>query len=82
MSDCPYARYYLNQAGNGVAVFEGQHLQRGHGLGSVFSSLFRVAKPFLRQGGRYIARHALNTGSAFANDVLNGENWRESGKGI
>lgn len=78
--DCPYSAYYLNQAGTGLPVIRGSLNQRGHGLGSLFSSLFKVATPLLKRGGQYLARHALKTGAAIANDVLAGENFRNAAR--
>lgn len=46
-----YEDYYLNQAGNGIAGFQGTRYQRGAGLGSMFSGLIRLAAPLLRKGG-------------------------------
>jgi hypothetical protein len=40
-----YHDYYLHQAGRGYPVDVGTRYQRGHGLGSIFGSLFKSAVP-------------------------------------
>ena len=68
----PYIEYYSNQAGSGLAGFEGYRYQRGHGF---FSSIFQnILKPL----GRYLGRTALSTGVNIGNDFLHGENIKDS----
>ena len=67
-----YITYYVDQAGSGLAVFEGNQYQRGHGF---FSSLFQnIIKPL----GRYLGRAALTTGVNVGSDLLQGENLQET----
>jgi hypothetical protein len=47
-----YHKYYLNQAGRGYHVYVGKRYQRGHGLGSIFGSLFKSAFPLLKRGNK------------------------------
>ena len=47
-----YHEYYLNQAGRGYPVYVGTRYQRGHGLGSIFGSLFKSAVPLLKRGAK------------------------------
>jgi hypothetical protein len=47
-----YHEYYLNQAGRGYPVYVGKRYQRGHGLGSIFGSLFKSAFPLLKKGNK------------------------------
>jgi hypothetical protein len=49
-------------------------VQLGAGIGSFFGSLFNFAKPLLRRG----AKELLNLGSNVANDVLSGENFKDT----
>src|SRR5579863_2486931 len=77
---CPYTDYYKRQAGLGVPVFEGAEFQRGHGLGSLFSSLFRSSLPLLKRAGLYLGRQAVRTGFDIAQDALNNRNIGESAK--
>jgi hypothetical protein len=46
--------------------------QRGHGIGSVLSRLFRSFIPLIKKGGRYLGRQGLKTGVNIANDLLTG----------
>ena len=78
--------YYMNQAqGNHPAYYIGPSFQKGHGLGGIFSSLFRAAvpifktvSPVLKQGAKAVAREAISTGAQIASDALKGDNWKES----
>jgi hypothetical protein len=68
-----YEDYYLNQAGSGLPVFTGGRVQRGHGLGNVFSGLLRAAMPLLKSGTKALAKHGMKTGLQIAGDVLRGQ---------
>jgi hypothetical protein len=52
-----YHEYYLNQAGRGYPVYVGTRYQRGHGLGSIFGSLFKSAVPLLKGGTQLYLSH-------------------------
>ena len=56
-----YENYYVDQSGSGLPVFVGSRGQRGHGLGSILSGLFRSALPMLRRGLATFGKHALKT---------------------
>ena len=75
-----YEDYYMNQSENGVNVFQGSRGQRGHGLGSMLSGLFRSAMPMLKRGLAIFGRHALRTGAEIANDVADGESLGNSAR--
>jgi hypothetical protein len=70
--------YYINQSGSGMPVFEGSRGQRGHGLGSILSGLFRNAMPILKRGLAIFGKQALRTGLEVANDVAGGQTLRDS----
>ena len=76
-----YEDYYINQTGSGgsMPVFAGARYQRGHGLGSILSSLFRRVLPFLKANGRNFASNLLKTGVDVAEDVFeNKKSWKDS----
>ena len=74
-----YEDYYTNQSGRGTAVFVGTRNQRGRGLGSVLSGLFgRIILPFFRSNCRTIASKAIKTGLEVADDVAQGNSFKES----
>jgi len=58
--------------------FRGQPYQRGLGLGSFFSSLFRSFLPMGKAAAKAIGRQALSTGAAIAGDVLAGKAFKDS----
>lgn len=68
--------YYVNQAGNGMPVFQGARGQRGHGFGSVLGGLFRSAMPMLKR----IGKQGLLTAASIASDVLGGKSFGESAR--
>ena len=75
-----YETYYLNQAGNGYPVFAGSRMQRGHGLGSIFSGLFKAATPLLKRGAKALGKQALSTGMELASDLIEGKNFKTAAK--
>ena len=75
-----YENYYISQSGNGIPVFEGHRGQRGHGLGSMLSGLFRGAVPMLKKGLSIFGRQALRTGLDMVNDVVEGKSFRDSAR--
>lgn len=75
-----YEDYYKSQSGSGLPVFEGSRGQRGHGLGSMLSGLFRSAMPMIRRGLAAFGRHALKTGLEVANDVVEGQSFSNSAR--
>lgn len=75
-----YEDYYASQSGSGLSVFQGSRSQAGHGLGSIFSRLFKFALPMLKSVGKQLGFQALRTGARIANDVADGESLRESSK--
>ena len=67
-----YEDYYLNQCGHKMPVFYGARMQRGHGLGSIFSGLFRSIFPMLKRVAPVIGKKALQTGIDIVSDVAAG----------
>ena len=75
-----YEDYYTSQNGNGVPIFQGSAGQRGHGLGSMLSGLFRSAMPMIKRGLAFFGKQALKTGLEVANDVADGESFGNSAR--
>jgi hypothetical protein len=75
-----YHEYYLNQAGKGYPVYVGTRYQRGHGLGSIFESLFKSAVTLLKRGATTLGREALKTGLYLVSDVMEGKNVTQAAK--
>ena len=53
----------------GILVFYGRRSQSGHGIGQIFSSLGRVALPFIKSAASYFGRKAVDTGKHILGDV-------------
>jgi len=69
-----YEDYYMRQTGGGdMPVFVGARYQRGHGLGSILSGLFRRVLPFLKANAKNFATNLLKTGVDVAEDVFDGK---------
>src|SRR2546425_8746705 len=75
-----YEDYYMQQIGSGLPVFQGSRGQRGHGLGSMLSGLFRSAVPMIKRGLATFGKHALKTGLEIAGDVADGKSFRDSAR--
>ena len=63
--------YYKNQAGSGLAGFQGYKHQKGHGFGSFFKSIWRNIVP-------YFAPKLVSAGVKVGNDFLGGQNIKSS----
>ena len=72
----PFVNYYVNQArgdeqrGGALPYFAGVKFQRGSGIGSFFGNLFGKIKNALPYFFKTAAKHAFQTGSDVANDLL------------
>lgn len=77
---CPdfYESYYCQQAGSGLPVYGGVAVQKGHGLGSILSGLFRTALPVLKKVGATVGKEALKGGLDVASDVMGGDSLKQS----
>lgn len=77
----PYVSYYLRQAGSGVGpIFKGSPLQRGHGIGSFLSQIFRSVFPLLKSGAKAVGKEALNAGFGVLRDSIDRKPLHESVK--
>jgi hypothetical protein len=63
-------------------VYVGTRYQRGHGLGSIFGSLFKSTVPFLKRGAKTFGREAVKTGLNLASDVMEEQNVTQAAKSI
>src|SRR5215831_12982165 len=75
-----YEDYYVTQSGSGLPIFQGSRTQAGHGLGSIFSELFRFPMPLLKSLGISLGKQALRTGAQIATDVPDGQSFTDSTK--
>ena len=78
--DQAYADYYINQCGSGLSIYHGARSQRGHGLGSIFSGLFKPALPMIKSGLGYLGRQAVKTGAQVLGDVIDGRSFGDAAK--
>lgn len=73
-----YDRYYMAQAGNGIAHYKGIPNMRGHGIGQLLSGLFRSVFPMFKSGARALGREAIRTGSNVVSDLLQDKPLKQS----
>ena len=73
-----YEDYYSQQSGSGMPVFQGSRMQRG--LGSILSGFFRSAWPLIQTGAKAFGKQFLRTGLQIANDVADGQKFKEASK--
>ena len=72
-----YDQYYTNQqkgGSGGFPVHVGLYRQRGHGIGSVFASLYRRTLPLIKS----LAPRVLRAGADFVDDVSKGKSWKDA----
>ena len=74
--------HHYGEGGRGINnIYVGSQHQRGHGLGSFFTGLFRRALPFLTKGARVVGKEALCAGVNILDDVAeNNRSFKEAFK--
>ena len=75
-----YGGYVQAGKGGDFPVFRGSRMQRGYGLGSILSGMFRTAIPFLKSGAKALGKQALKTGVSIGQDVLSGQNLKTAAR--
>lgn len=67
-----------------MTVFVGPRYQRGHGLGSIFRSIARVAMPVLKRAGKSalkaVGEEVAKSGSNFVSDLVSGVPIKQAAK--
>ena len=82
----PYIYYYLDQQhGRGMPVFRGSSSQRGYGqtgygLGGLFCSLGKIAKPMIKSGAKALGNIAFTSGVNLLGDVLAGKSVKQAAR--
>ena len=73
-----FEQYYVQQQKGGAdfPVHVGVYRQRGHGIGSVFASIYRQILPFIKS----LAPRALRAGAEIIDDVSKGKTWKQAAK--
>ena len=75
-------KYYVRQAGGGGGGDNGvgpiyvvpPFVQRGHGIGSFLSGLFRAVRPILWSGAKVLGKEALRTGGKILTGIADNPN--------
>ena len=75
-----YEDYYKRQSGGEMPVFAGRRYQRGHGIGSMLSGLFRRVVPFIKDNVKNIGANILRTGTNIAQDMIEGKKFKEAAR--
>jgi hypothetical protein len=83
-----YNKYYENQVGSGIPVFQGARQQRGYGLGSIFRKFFgwvmpifkTHALPMIKRGAQTVGTEAIRSATNIATDALSGKDIQTAAK--
>jgi hypothetical protein len=67
--------YYRQES---MPYYIGAKYQEGHGLGSVLSSIGKVAIPWIKHGVKYLGEEVVDKGCGIAKDVLAGRRASEA----
>jgi hypothetical protein len=73
-----YFEYYQAQARGIGGGFKGARSQKGSGLGSFLSGIFKKVFPYLKQGARALGSELLDTGTNLLRSKLNNEDMSTS----
>jgi hypothetical protein len=73
-----YFEYYQAQARGIGGGFKGARSQKGSGLGSFLSGIFKKVFPYLKQGARALGSELLDTGTNLLRSKLNNEDMSAS----
>lgn len=77
-----YYNYQAIQSGHGLGGFQGIPYQRGGGLGSFFSSLFRSILPVVKNVGKSalkaVGKEALHAGANIIGDISKGQQVKDT----
>ena len=67
----PLDQYYLHKTGRGLGPTYSvpPFVQRGHGIGSFLSGLFRLIRPVVWSGVKAVGRETLRTGCRILSDL-------------
>ena len=66
----PLEMYYLNQAGRGLTVYSATlYLQRSHGIGNFFCSLYRWVRRLLLSRAKAVGRETLRTDGKILTEI-------------
>lgn len=79
-SSSTFDNYYQKQAGGYLPIFRGKTIQRGSGIGGVFSRMFRGILPMIKEGAKTAGKQLLSSGVKIATDLIDGKNLAESAK--
>lgn len=75
-----YSDYYSRQVGGDLPFYAGARIQKGHGIGGVFSRLFKGAQPMITQALKVAGKELIKTGANIAKDALQGNDIKQSAK--
>lgn len=73
-----YYNYYAAQASGVNGSFQNPRYQKGNGLGSFLSSVFRRVLPYIKSGAQALGGELLNSGVNVLRDAINNKDPKES----
>ena len=75
--------HYQVQKGGGSShfpIYSGAGVQKGYGIGGLFSGLAKMAIPMLKTAAKSAGRTLLKSGVQFAGDLAQGKNFKQAAK--
>ena len=73
-----YKRYYEQQVGGNMDVFQGSTMQRGRGIGKFLKAALKATAPLLKTGAKTVGKELMSTGVGLAKDALAGKNMKQA----
>ena len=73
-----YKRYYEQQVGGNIDVFQGSTVQRGNGIGKFLKAALKATAPLLKTGAKTIGKELMSTGVGLAKDALAGKDMKQA----
>ena len=73
-----YKKYYEQQIGGNMDVFQGSTVQRGRGIGKFLKAALKATAPLLKTGAKTVGRELMSTGVGLAKDALAGRDMKQA----
>ena len=73
-----YKRYYEQQVGGNIDVFQGSTVQRGRGIGKFLKAALKATAPLLKSGANTVGKELMSTGVGLAKDALAGKDMKRA----
>ena len=73
-----YKKYYEQQVGGNMDVFQGSTVQKGRGIGKFLKAALKATAPLLKTGAKTVGKELMSTGVGLAKDAIAGKNMKQA----